>query len=410
MTRLQKLQLAQSENRTAIGDKLDTEADDRGDDYQTELDTLTKRARELEVELRAAIVADGGDTEVDVETRETVDDRELADLEARASLGGIFDAAQSGGVTDGAEAELQQHLGLAGNQVPLALLRRDDVDGQELELRTSGVTAGPTDVGTSQAPIIPAVFPQSAAAFLRIPTPTVPVGERAYTVVSTSASPGTPAKGAAQAHSAGALTASVLAPARIQASLFYAREDAARLADLDSALRENLSDALADELDQAILTGTNGLLTGTKLPNNNASAADSYASYLKRFAYDRVDGRYAMTAADLRLLIGTATLSDMAATYRASESGMQALSELEAATGGVRVSANVTAAASNKQNAVIRRGNRMDAAAPVWEGLTLIVDPYSQSKAGEIIVTAIMLYGFAILRQAGFAKVQAQHS
>ena len=82
-----------------------------------------------------------------------------------------------------------------------------------------------------------------------------------------------------------------------------------------------------------------------------------------------------------------------------------------ARTGGVRVSAHITAAASNKQEAVIRRGGRMDAVAPIWEGIELIVDPYTQTKAGEIVVSAVMLYNFKILRPVGgFAKVEAQHS
>ena len=111
-------------------------------------------------------------------------------------------------------------------------------------------------------------------------------------------------------------------------------------------------------------------------------------------------------------MVGTDTYSDMAATYRAAASGMQALGELQAATGGVRVSGNMVATSNaNKQNGIVRRGGpRLDAVAPVWEGVQIIVDPYTQSKAGEIILTAVMLAQFAVLRAAGFAKVQAQHS
>ena len=408
MTRTQKLQLEQSENRQAIGKALDTEIEKRSDTFTAELETLTKRATALETELQAAILASD---EVEVETRESPEARELADLIERADIGGIFDGAITGRLPDGAEAELQQHFNLHGNQVPLALLQRGDVG--DLELRTSGVTPAPASgsIGATQQPIIEYVFPQSASAFLRIPQPTVPVGEAVYTVVSTAATPGTPAKGAEQAHSTGALTASTLSPGRIQASLFYAREDAARLRGMSEALRMNLSDALADELDQAILTGTNGLLTGTNLANNNAGAADTYATYLKRFGYDNVDGSYANTPADLRLVVGTDTLSDMAATYRAAESGMQALGELEAATGGVRVSGNVTATSNaNKQNGIVRRGSRMDGVAPIWDGVTIITDEVTQAKAGEIVLTAVMLYAFKVLRAGGFVKVQAQHS
>ena len=43
--------------------------------------------------------------------------------------------------------------------------------------------------------------------------------------------------------------------------MFFSREDQARFMGMDSALRMNLSDALADKLDAEAISGTNGLLT-----------------------------------------------------------------------------------------------------------------------------------------------------
>ena len=170
MTRTQKLQIEQSEVRQKIGEAIDQPADDRADTFQADLDTLTRRAQALEVELRAALVV-GDDTigETETETDETPEAAELRELESRASIGPIFEAALGGALTDGAERELQDHLGLAGNQIPLALLRRED--GPELETRA--VTPAPTDVGKQQAAIISAAFPRSAADWLGIPMPTV---------------------------------------------------------------------------------------------------------------------------------------------------------------------------------------------------------------------------------------------
>ena len=81
-----------------------------------------------------------------------------------------------------------------------------------------------------------------------------------------------------------------------------------------------------------------------------------------------------------------------------------------AITGGVRVSAHVPAAASNKQNAVIRLGMRMDAVAPLWEGVTLIEDSVTKSSMGQIQITAVLLFALKILRKDGFRKQQTQHS
>ena len=414
MTQAQKVQVKQSELRSEIGKALAIKDEDRSETWQADIDALTERAQVLESELRAALVlgeTDGGEKTVETETG--AEDRELRELEQRADIGGIFDATISGGVTSGAEAELQQHLGMAANQVPLALLHRDE-DMDDLERRTTGVTPAPAagSIGAMQKPIIPFVFPQSASAFMRIPQPSVGIGEQVYTVLSTAAAPGTPNKGADQASSIGAFTAKVLSPGRIQASVFYAREDAARLRGMGESLRMNLNGALADELDKQVLQGTKGLLTGTNLDNNNATAADTFETYRQRFAYSNVDGSFAMTAGDIRIVLGSESYSDMAASYRGNASDMDALTSLMRDTGGVRVSGNMVAATGTpkKQNGILRRGGRMDAVTPIWDGVTMIVDEVTQAKAGEIVLTAIMLYAFDIVRKAGFVKVQSQHA
>ena len=146
------------------------------------------------------------------------------------------------------------------------------------------------------------------------------------------------------------------------------------------------------------------------LPSNNATAADDYASYRKRFAYDRTDGTYASVSRDLRMIVGSDTYADMAETYRSNNSEANALMALMEETSGVRVSAHIPDTASNKQNGIVRRGSRRDAVAPIWEGITVITDEVTQAKAGEIVLTAVMLYAYDTLRTSGFAKVQAQHS
>ena len=123
---------------------------------------------------------------------------------------------------------------------------------------------------------------------------------------------GTPAENAEQGETTGAFSADVLSPSRIQASFFYSREDKARFAGMDSALRENLSTGLADGLDKAILSGTNGLFTGTNLPNNAQATNDNFDSYLNNLCWNQIDGRYASTAKDLALVVGAATLKDLA--------------------------------------------------------------------------------------------------
>ena len=172
--------------------------------------------------------------------------------------------------------------------------------------------------------------------------------------------------------------------------------------------------ALADGLDKEIIQGTNGLLTGTVLANNNVSAITTFELYKSQFAYGRVDGKYASTVDDIRIVMGSGTYSHASTTYRANgnqaDAADAALDVLMARTGGVKVSAHVPALANTKQNAVIRLGMRRDMVAPVWEGVTLIPDEISLAANGQIKVTAVMLHAVKVLRAGGFYKQQVQNA
>ena len=392
----QRVALEMSEKREKLNGLLGV--DELSDEQRTEMGTLTERLQQLEIEARAAILAEGEPTI----TRTVItdgEDRELRSLIDRASVGMIFEAALEHRATDGAEAELQAHYRLSANAIPLAMLE------------TRAVTPAPSDVGQSQSTIIPGVFPQSCAAFMGVDMPTVPVGEAIYPVLATNATVGTPAENAAQAETTGSFTADVLSPRRLQASFFYSREDRARFAGMDEALRSNLSDALSDGLDKQILTGTEGLFTGTNLSNHNVTAVTSYANYRSELGYGRVDGTFAGSVGDLKIVMGAATYGHAAGAFRSANAGDRAaLEDLMQVTAGIKVSAHVPAVANNKQNAVIRLGARRDMVAAVWEGITLIPDSVTLADKGQIKVTAVMLHAVKILREAGFYKQQLQHA
>ena len=208
-------------------------------------------------------------------------------------MGAIVAATVEHRATDGPTAELQQHVGLAANQIPLALLRG--------EAEERAVTPAPTNVGTNQAAIIPGVFPRAAATWLSVDMPTVGVGEAVYPVLTTNADAEALAENAAGTETTGSFAAELLSPSRLQASFYYSREDAARFADMDMALRMNLSEALSDKLDQQIIAGPNGLLGGTNLTQVAATAATTYAGY-KDLVYASIDGRFAWGSEDIRVL------------------------------------------------------------------------------------------------------------
>ena len=391
-----KLALRASELRSEINrlEPVETNAETRRGKL-AELETVETEFRTAltaeEAEERSTPAADGL----------TPEERELAAVTSRASLGSIFDAVLDHRAVEGPERELQQSLGLSANQIPLALL----------ETRAAGVTPAPANVGQQQAPIIPAVFPMACATWLGVDQPVVGVGQAIFPVLSTSADAGVPAEGIEQAETAGAFTAELLSPGRIQASFRYSREDRARFLGMDMALRENLSMALSDELDAQILAGTQGLFTAQNLDNHNVAAVTTYALYRSGLAYGRVDGTYAGTVKDLKILMGAPTYAHAAAQFRSANAGDRAaLEDLQDATAGVKVSAHVPAVNNDKQNAIIRLGMRRDAVCPIWNGVTLIPDEITKAAFGEIVLTSVMLYAFRIIRADGFYKIQTQHA
>ena len=401
MDKVLELELRQSEARQELSDLLEKDPDNE------KIGTLNVEMRSLDRQVAASkLLKPEPETRV---VEGTPEGREIRQLIDKSNVGEIFDAALGKRPVDGASAEMQKHYGLDVNQVPLALLVKDWPGDDDLETRA--VTPAPGNVGQEQNSIVPYVFPQSAAAFLGVSMPTVPVGEAVYPILTKELDVRTPAENIDADETTGSFSADVLSPSRIQAAFFYSREDRARFAGMDAALRQNLTEGLLDGLDKEILAGTNGLFSGNNLANNNQTTNDTFDSYLSNLCWNQIDGRYAAMASDLSMVVGAATLKDLGATYRNTSVDRSALDRLMELTSGVRVSAHVPVPATNRQNVVIRRGMSMTAVAPVWEGITIIPDEVTQAKKGQLVITAVMLYAMKVLRTgAGLVKQGTDHS
>ena len=333
--------------------------------------------------------------------------RELAQLTERANVGDILSATFEKRQTSGEAAELQKHYGLGSHQVPLEMLRIN----RSVEERAAATV--PASIGdASQAPVITPVFASGDGAFLGIERPTVPVGDAAYPVLSTMPDVKGPFSGSDNAAQTDAtFVATNLSPERLQASFSYRRTDAARFLGLDASLRLALNGGLQEKLDQQAIEGTDGLLTGTNLPNNNVSAVSTFALYLSGLLYGRVDGRFARKPSDIKMIVGAPTFTHASAAYKGNNSDESGVERLQEKSGGLMVSAHVPAVSGNKQNALIRLGmERGGATQPLWQGISLVIDEFSRSAYGEIIVHAILLSNFAITRKAQFSKRQTQHA
>ena len=403
MTILQGLQVKQSTIRESINSLLGNDA--RTEEQDGELVKLTAEGQKIEPEIRAALVAEPDPEETRVEG--DAETRELAQLTAKANVGDILSATFEKRQTSGEAAELQKHFGLGSHQVPLEMLRID----RGVEERAAATV--PASIGdASQAAVVTPVFASGDGAFLGIERPTVPVGDAAYPVLSTVPSVKGPFSGSDNAAQTDAeFVATNLSPERLQASFSYRRTDAARFAGLDAALRLALNGGLQERLDQQAINGSDGLLNGTNLDNNNVSATSTFALYLSGLLYGRVDGRYARTPGDVRMIVGQGTFTHASSTFKGNNSDESGVERLQEKSGGLMVSAHVPAVSGNKQNALIRLGMERGAAVqPMWQGVSLIVDEFTRAAYGEIIVHAVLLANFAITRKAQWFKNQTQHA
>ena len=391
-----QLELEMSEKRERLNAILSTADNEVTDEMRAEMSTLTKRLQEIEPELRAAIVAD-----ITAPGPNDSESREKRTLEQRCSLGTFMDAIFEQRALEGAEAELATQLKLEPGMIPVAMLR----DRNEHR----AVTPAPAEVGTDQMPIIDAVFPQAAASFLNISQPTVGVGQKLWPITATSATVHTPAENAPAANTTGSFSAEAVEGRRMQASFFFSEESKGKFAGMEDALRRNLSAALSDSLDRQIIAGNDGLLVDGVLDAHDAAKQTDYATYRNALGYGRVDGTWAGSISDIRLLMGAPTYGHSSAQFRSNNAGDRAaLEDLMQVTGGVRVSAHVPPVANKKQNALVRLGSRMDAVAPIWEGIRIIPDELTLLDEGQIKITAIMLYNFQLLRAGGFWKQAVQ--
>ena len=403
MTLLQKKQLEQSEKRQQASELLAKET--LSTEERQTLDATTKRLQELEVEIRAAIVVDS--TETGVEGKKDKQKEELAGkLELRRYLSS---AATEERIADGAEAEYAKEERLPDFCVPWAAI------APPTEERADARTPSPDAVPASQDPILQRVFAKGAAMWAGVRFPSVGVGERQYPVLTDGNTPAMKGKGAVHDSTAASWGVETLSPKRLTARYTFAVEDAAVFQGMEAALRDDLSGAIAQEMDKQILSGdgsgenVSGFfkaggdpLTAPSDPSGESGVSD----YIAAIA-GAVDGRYALENGDVKLLIGGATNAHASGKFVATGSDTTGMQHLKAISGGCRVSAHVPAVADKKQLALACR-KMGSAVAPIWQAPRLIRDPYSDASAGIVGLTLHVLFSFSIPRTDGWQLVNFQ--
>ena len=401
MTRKQKAELRQSELRSKLNEfsgKESLTAEETG-----QVEKLEGELRAAEVEFRAAVREEADD--------KPADPQESA-LERRLDLRRYVSAALEGQPFDGAEAEFVQHRNLPAGEIPLeAIAPRPDAP----ERRADSTTNAPTSTGQSQRQVLQRVFANTSAMFLGVRFDSVPSGASVYPVLSS----GQDAKRLAAGGDFGdigaaTIAATTLKPVRSQAAYSIRHEDAAVFGQsLESSLRSDMSGALAEQMDRMIIDGNGtapnptGLWSATTAPTDGTDIV-TFQSAVSSFA-SAIDGRYAMTRKDLRVVVAPDLYAKLAELYTVVGQNfgyVSALDALEMKLGGLQVSAHAPAASSDNAHAVVRLGKYQGAAvAAIWPSVRLIRDEVTESKSGRVNLTMVSLWNFALLRAASFKRL-----
>ena len=343
------------------------------------------------------------------------------ELRARISLGRYMNSVVADRVIDGAEGELNKELRLADNVVPLEALedRADAVSPQN----AAGAALPYGTVNTSTAPMLSRVFTQTDSAFLGVSMPMVPAGERVYPVMTDGTVAEMEARGGKPDAAAAKFAVVNATPHRLTGRYVFDLEGVAELgAGLEATLRSDLRMEMGYQMDRQVLlgdgTGANvkGLLTAladTGYPDTAAAQTQLDWANLKELPITYLDGKYARTEAAFRLLVGKSTYQRARAVYRTDASGdsMDAIAELMRLGTTVRQSFQLPAqtailsGASKRQEHALLAAEPGAAVAPVWQGITLIRDPYTNAGEGQVVLTAHMLFDFILRREDGWKNL-----
>lgn len=367
------------------------------------------------------------------------DDGAPAELRDRISLARYMDAVVHEREADGAEAELRAELRLADNAIPLeALLPTAEERADAISPQDSGGDPLAFDtVYTTTGPMLTRLFTATDAAFLGVAMPTVPPGERVYPVMTDGTTAAMQARG--DKPDAGAAKFSVVnaTPHRLTGRYVFDLEGVATLGGLlESTLRSDLRTEMGYQLDRQILLGdgsgpnVEGLLKalagqappGTTFPTSGGAAAADVSAVLtwalaKQMVTGSLDGRTRRTERDLRFLFGGDTYDLGRTLYRsANAESLDAYDEIMRLGARSRRSFQIPASAvlpagtgkanntigTKKVQSALVNAEPGAAVAPIWQGITLIRDPYTNAGEGQIMLTAHMLYDFVLRRQDGW--------
>ena len=244
-----------------------------------------------------------------------------------------------------------------------------------------------------------------AAAFCGVDVQSVEVGQLVVPVLSTGVTIGGPYTNSTEAtETTGAVTISTLEPKRLNGSFAVKQTDLATFPMIEDALRADLGDAVQNAMDVDLLTrATAGLLAFGSAPSA-PSAATPAATFLTDL-YGGVDGVYAGSVGDVRVLYGPETYAYAGGLVIAANHPETVIDKVSRIAGGVLVTDNAGAYSGNRQEAVVIKGAaRRNCVGALWNGVQIIRDEVTRARQGEVRMHVIGMWDFAVVRTAGYTR------
>ena len=237
------------------------------------------------------------------------------------------------------------------------------------------MTAAPTTVGLNLDPLRPFVFAPSVVDKLMCEMPMLSSGTFASGTISAAATAGAVPKGGSGTtgdvpETAATFTVTTSTPHRIGASLLLSLEDVAAVgqANFESLLRQHISLAVSDELDDQMLNGDgqgdniSGFFQRLTDPTAPAAGVETWTRFLA-IQSGGIEGLWSTELSEIGLLVGPETYRLAAATFQGTDSEESAASYLKrmgSSMYGFVTNKRMPDSASNiRQGILCRKGRSM---------------------------------------------------
>ena len=231
----------------------------------------------------------------------------------------------------------------------------------------------------------------------------MPTGEAAYSYLRVGVAPKAQDEGEAVDQTAGDIQTVSMNPLRIGAEYLVGVETTGKVIGIEEVLRSDLRQALGDARDNFNINGKSDAVIRQGMIANLSDPVDPAAvvtvASFRSALWGAVDGKLAYRGDAIRMLTNVATIQKLATL----EMGANTSEYITDRYGDdvLRASARMPdSAAGNIATFLMYKPMGMGrAVAPVWAGIAMMRDPYTNSSEGQVKISAYLLCNFDMVRQ-----------